>query len=452
MHSAPHAPDSKTTTQPTLGLIACTALVVGNMIGSGIFLLPSSLAAYGSISLIGWLATAAGALCLALLFGRLAQFKPRTGGPYAYARDGFGDFAGFLVAWGYWTALWSGNAAVAVAFAGYLGFLIPSIGASPIAGLSAALLAIWALTYLNIRGVKEAGVIQTLTTGMKLFPLIALIVLGIAHIDVGNFAPLNNSEGSAISAISACAALTLWAFIGLESATVPAGEVSNPKQTIPRATIIGTTLAALVYILVTVVALGVIPAADLIGSNAPLALVAGVLWGTGGATFIALGACVSTFGTLNGFTLLSSQVPLGAAQDGIFPAAFARLSKTGTPAFGLVVSNVLASILILMSFSESLARQFEFIILLATLSTLFPYLICALAELTIRAKDHATLPKRDMPQLCILAAFGFVYASWAIFGSGAEVVFYGFLLLIAGLPIHVWQRWATRTVLKQEGS
>lgn len=435
-----------------LGLIACTALVVGNMIGSGIFLLPSSLAAYGSISLAGWLVTAAGALVLALIFGRLARLAPRTGGPYAYARDGFGDFAGFLVAWGYWIALWSGNAAIAVAFAGYLGFLLPQIGASPLASMAAALGAIWLLTWLNIRGVKEAGIVQILTTGMKLFPLLALIVLGVAYIDPRNFTPVNTSEVGAISAISACAALTLWAFLGLESATVPAGEVADPERTIPLATVVGTALTALVYIGVTVVALGVIPSAELVGSNAPLALVAGAIWGAGGAMFIALGACVSTFGTLNGFTLLTGQVPLGAAQDGVFPRAFARLSASGTPAFGLVVSNVLASGLILMSFSENLAQQFEFIVLLATLSTLFPYLLCALAELALRARGAVGPASGEMGKVILLAALGFIYSVWAIFGSGAEVVFYGFLLLMAGVPVYVWQCWMRGTDFTQEGS
>ncbi|MBY5935041.1 amino acid permease [Tateyamaria omphalii] len=435
-----------------LGLIACTALVVGNMIGSGIFLLPSSLAAYGSISLVGWLVTAAGALVLALIFGRLARIAPRTGGPYAYARDGFGDFAGFLVAWGYWIALWSGNAAIAVAFAGYLGFLRPEIGESPVASVTAALGAIWLLTWLNVRGVREAGIVQILTTGMKLFPLLALIVLGVAYIDPGNFTPVNTSEVGAMSAISACAALTLWAFLGLESATVPAGDVDAPERTIPLATIIGTALTALVYIGVTVVALGVIPSAELVGSNAPLALVAGAIWGAGGAVFIALGACVSTFGTLNGFTLLSGQVPLGAAQDGVFPKAFARLSAGGTPAFGLIVSNALASGLILMSFSENLAQQFEFIVLLATLSTLFPYLLCALAELALRARGAVGHAPGEMGKVIGLGALGFVYSIWAIFGSGAEVVFYGFLLLMAGVPVYVWQCWAKAGDFSEEGS
>lgn len=445
-------PSTTETTKPALGLWMCTALVVGNMIGSGIFLLPSSLAAFGPISLIGWLVTAAGALVLALIFGRLARTTPRTGGPYAYAREGFGDFAGFLIAWGYWIALWSGNAAVAVAFAGYLSFLVPSIGASSLAGLVAALGAIWLLTYVNIRGVKEAGFIAVITTAMKLVPLLVLIVFGIAQVDAANYAPANISDQSNISAVAACAALTLWAFIGLESATVPAGDVHEPEKTIPRATILGTCIAAVVYIAVTIVALGVVPSASLAGSSAPLAEVAGVLWGAGGAIFIAVGACISTFGTLNGFTMLTGQVPLGAARDGIFPRVFARVTKAGTPAFGLVVSNLLASGLILMNFSESLADQFEFIILLATLSTLVPYLVCALAELMISIQSGRPLAKNQTFKVITLAVLGFAYSLWAIYGAGQDVVFWGFLLLMAGLPIYVSLRWqATKNETEENG-
>ena len=161
-----------------LGLWMCTALVVGNMIGSGIFLLPSALAAYGPISIFGWLVTSAGAIVLALVFGRLARLVPKTGGPYAYTREGFGDFGGFLIAWGYWIALWAGNAAVAVAFSGYLGFLIPPIADNQFAGLFTALAAIWLLTWINIRGVQEAGAIQLITTVLKLVPLLFVAVLG----------------------------------------------------------------------------------------------------------------------------------------------------------------------------------------------------------------------------------------------------------------------------------
>ena len=216
-----------------LGLWMCTALVVGNMIGSGIFLLPASLASFGPISIAGWVATSFGAVVLALVFGRLARLVPKTGGPYAYTREGFGDFAGFLIAWGYWIALWAGNAAVAVAFAGYLGYLVPAIGQSNLAGLMVALAAIWFLTWVNIRGVAAAGAVQVVTTVLKILPLLLIATVGLAYVEPSNFTPVNASGQSNAAAIAACAALTLWAFLGLESATVPAGDVEQPEKTIP---------------------------------------------------------------------------------------------------------------------------------------------------------------------------------------------------------------------------
>ena len=199
-----------------LGLVACTALVVGNMIGSGIFLLPASLAAFGPISLVGWTVTSIGALVLAVIFGRLSRIVTKTGGPYAYTEAGFGEFAGFLIAWGYWIALWTGNAGVAVALAGYVGFLFPGVAASQSASLAVALIAIWTLTLVNIRGVAEAGVVQIVTTVLKLVPLALIGSLGFLWVDAANFTPFNTSGQSDLAAISAAAALTLWAYLGLE--------------------------------------------------------------------------------------------------------------------------------------------------------------------------------------------------------------------------------------------
>ena len=283
------------------------------------------------------------------------------------------------------------------------------------------------------------------TTVLKVLPLLLIGIIGLGFVDTGKFTPANVSEDSTAAAIAACAALTLWAFIGLESATVPAGNVVRPERTIPRATILGTSLAAVVYILVTVVAFGVAPLAELKSSSAPLADVARIMWGALGGTFIAVAACISTFGTLNGFTLLTGQVPLGAARDKLFPPQFARLSKAGTPVFGLVVSSLLASLLIAMNFTKGLVDQFVFIILLATLTTLVPYLFCALAELMIYAKTGRTVAGKGLAPVVALAAVGFLYSAWAIYGAGQETVFYGFLLLMAGVPVYVWLNWHNAT-------
>ncbi len=427
-----------------LGLIACVALVVGNMVGSGIFLLPASLAAFGPISLLGWVVTSAGALVLAVIFGRLSRIVCKTGGPYAYTEAGFGEFAGFIIAWGYWIALWTGNAGVAVALAGYVGFLLPGIAASPTASLAVALIAIWTLTLVNIRGVAEAGFVQIVTTVLKLVPLVLIGTLGFLWIDAANFTPFNTSGQSNLSAISAAAALTLWAYLGLESATVPSGDVIDPARTIPRATVLGVLIAAAVYISVTTVAVGVVPSEELATSAAPLAEVARAMWGGIGGVLVAAGAVISTFGTLNGFTLLTGQVPYGAALDRVFPERLGHLSRHGTPANALILSNTLASILVAMNFAQGLVGAFNAIILLAVMSSLLPYALCALAELMIRIRTGRGFAGPDTPKVALLGALGFLYALWAIYGAGPETVFLGFLLVLSGIPVHVAIKWRNR--------
>jgi len=436
-----------TISAPKIGLWRCTALVIGNMIGSGIFLLPSSLAPFGSLAIGGWLMTSAGAIALALVFARLARVSNRTGGPYAWTRDGYGEFAGFLVAWGYWIALWAGNAAIAIAFTGYLAYLFPILSDNSLAGLAVALIAIWSVTLVNVCGTKSAGTLQVITTVIKVIPLFFIIGLGLLYLQPQNFVPLNPTDASISSGIAACAALTLWAFLGLESATVPAGDVENPSRTIPLATVLGVTFTAVVYLLVSIAVLGMMPRAALALSTAPLADAARMATGSWGGALIALGACVATFGTLNGFTLLSGQIPLGAARDRVFPQWFDKVTRNGAPLRALLVSNLLASGLVAMNFSKGLVEQFTFIILLATLTTLVPYVFCALAEIMIWLRSGAIGDSRSgAPTLSVLMLGGlaFLYSLWAIYGAGQDVVFYGFLLLLAGVPIHVAIKWDGR--------
>lgn len=424
-----------------LGLITCTALVVGNMIGSGIFLLPASLAAIGPISIAGWVLTSFGAIILSILFGRLSRVVTKTGGPYAYCEAGYGEFAGFIIAWGYWIALWTGNAAVAVAFAGYVGYLVPAVGQSSTLAMVVALTSIGALTLLNVRGVQQAGAVQVVTTVLKLVPLLMIGIFGLFWIDPEHFTPANLSGKSDLAAISAAAALTLWAYLGLESATVPSGSVRDPEKTIAKATIIGVLVAAIVYIAVTTVAIGVVPPAQLGVSTAPLADVARVLWGPAGGVLVAIGAMISTFGTLNGFTLLTGQVPYGAARDSVFPQRMGELSRFGTPANALVFSNVLAGLLVVMNFSRGLVEAFNTIILLAVMSSLLPYALCSFAELMILFRRGRTVARAQSVKIAILGGLGFLYTAWAIHGVGSETVFLGALLVLAGIPVHVCIKW-----------
>jgi APA family basic amino acid/polyamine antiporter len=419
-----------------LGLLMCTALVVGNMIGSGVFLLPASLAPFGGISIVGWLVSAAGAACLALVFARLGQILPRTGGPYAYARAGFGDFAGFLVAWAYWISMWTTDAALAVAFVSYMTVFIPTLDSVPLLGAAAALGAIWVLTAVNVLGVRPAGFVQVVTTVLKLLPLVAIIAVGLFFFDGSHFRPFNASGRAALPAISATVTLTLWAFLGLESGTVPAGEVHEPARTIPRATLLGTLIATVVYILGTVAVMGIIEPRSLATSTAPFADAARTIVGPWGAYVIAAGAAISCFGALNGWILLSGQLPFAAARDGLLPAPLARLGKNGAPVNGIVISSVIGSILVALNYTRGLVDAFTFMILLATLATLIPYVFSSMAALLVRA-EAPRAGRAAGAGIFIIAVLAFLYSMWAIAGSGRDSVFWGFLLVIAGLPLYV---------------
>ena len=420
-----------------IGLWASTSLVIGNMIGSGIFFLPVALAAYGGISLVGWLVSSAGAIFLALVFVKLNRMVPNeTGGPYVYARKGLGHFAGFLVAWGYWISILATNAAIAVAFVSYLSVFVPALSATPVYALLASLGAIWVLTWVNSLGIKEAGYVQVVTTVLKLAPLLLIIVAGLFYIDFENFSPFNISSDSNFSAITATATLTLFAFMGLECATIPAGSTRDPEKTIPRATILGTLVTTGVYILSSFVLMGMIPPQILQHSKAPFSEAASMMWGNTGSILVTAGALISTFGALNGWILLQGQIPFAAAKDRAFLQIFGKESKTGTPVLGIVISSVVVSALLVMNYSKGMAGAFEFLILLTATTVLIPYLFSAAAHL-ILVKAENPPPKKLAAQV-LIGLFAFGYSMWAMIGAGQESIAWGFVLLLAGIPLYVF--------------
>lgn len=423
-----------------LNLIMLITLVCGNMIGSGVFLLPSDLAQFGTISLLSWFFTAAGAILLALVFADLSRKFPKTGGPYAYSRLGLGEFIGFQTAYQYWIALWVGNGAIAIAFVGYLRVFIPQLNNS-VATCFTAIGLIWLLTAINITGVRKAGVMQIITTFLKLIPLIIIILFGWEYISFHNyFTNLNISSPhvSNFSAISTSATLTLWAFIGLESATVPADSVENPRRNIPLATIIGTLLAAAVYILSSTIIMGMIPAPILKLSTSPYADGAALIFGHWGRDLIALGAIISCFGTLNGWVLVQGQVAMAAAENKLFPNIFAKRNKANVPQPALLISAGLISLLLLLTISNNLVHQFQTIILIATLATLIPYLYTNISSiiLDLKEKDKSGIAWKPI----IISFFAALFSCWAILSSGTDTMKYGAIVLISTVPIYAWLR------------
>lgn len=426
-----------------IGFWTAVALVVGNMIGSGVFLLPASLAPYGATSLTGWAVSAGGSIALALVFAHLARVRPAAGGPYAYTRAAFGDLAGFLTGWGYWISVWSTNAALAIAFVGYLDPFVPSLVRNKASAAALAVAAIWIFSVINIRGVRSAGRVQVVTTILKTLPLVFVGLIGLAHFSPAALqaAP---ADTPATSNVMTVVTLTLWAFLGLESATVPAGAVRDANRVIPRATILGTAIAATVYVVSTLGVMSLVPAATLASSTAPFADAAHRIAGAPAAAIIALGAAISCLGALNGWTLMVGQLPMAMAADRLFPAFFARGSATGTPVTGIVIGAVLSTTLVVVDLVQwwmgggegrNLVLLFTQVILLSTLSTLVPYFLCSLSVmLGIRSVSGPAMS----PALRLIAFAAWLYAIVAIVGAGTEVLLWGLALLAAGVPVYLW--------------
>jgi len=421
----------------SLGIAACTAIVVGNMVGSGFYLSPSAVAPYGSIAILVWALMGGGAICLGLTFAKLARLRPETGGPYAYTRIAYGDFPGFLIAWVYWISIWASLPVIAVAFAGAILDMFPGLHSRMMAAVL-TLGAIWAVVLINLRGVKEAGFFAELMTYSKLIPFGAVAIIGLFYVDPSHFSTFNAISKPLFSATAALAPLTMFAYLGLESATVPAGDVKDPERTIPRSTILGIVTATLLYVLGTIAVMGIVPREQLVKSVAPFSDAAQIIWGPWGATAISIAVILSSIGALNGWTLLMGQVPMAAARDGLFPSIFSRMSQQGVPAIGIMLSATLATILVIIQAAGTSGFQsfYSLVVGLSTMAAVIPYAFCAMATGLIAAHGASAMA----PRLTIIEIIAFIFAVFTLYGCGAEAVLYGVVLLVLGIPVYVWQR------------
>jgi len=408
------------------------------MVGSGFYLSPAAVAPFGNLAILAWIVMGAGAVCLGLTFAKLARLVPATGGPYAYTRMAYGDFPGFLIAWGYWISIWTSLPVIAIAFAGAIFDLVPGLHNRTMA-VALTLGAIWAVVLVNLRGVKAAGMFSQVTTYSKLIPFAAIALFGLFFIDTSHFSELNPSGKSLIGASAALAPLTMFAFLGLESATVPAGDVINPKRTIPLSTVLGICIAALLYVLGTISVFGLVPREQLVHSVAPFSDAARTLWGPLGAKVISLAVIVSAIGALNGWTLLMGQVPMAAARDGLFPPVFGKLSDRGVPAIGIAISAVLATVLVLSQVAgpPGFSSFYTLVVGLSTMAAVVPYAFCALATGLVAAYAASGGPVARLPLVEVIAC---VFAVFTLYGCAPEPVLYGVIMLVLGIPVYVWQR------------
>lgn len=423
-----------------LGLLATTSLVIGNMIGAGIFLLPAALAAYGGISLIGWFFSATGMILTALVLSKLSKLLPGVnGGLYVYTKEGFGNFTGFFIAWGYVISVWCTNAAITVSLVSALSTFFPVLGHSPFAAAVTGLSGIWLLTWINTKGIAVTGTMQLVTTILKITPLIIIAVAGLFFINPHNFVPFNLSGASTWQAISATTAMTVFAFTGIECATIPADNVKDPAKTVPRATMLGTIITTLIYVLCTVSVLGLVAAAQLKQSVTPLADAAVKIFGAGAAYWVSAGVAIAAFGALNGWILIQGQIPHAMAKDVLFPAVFAKENKKGVPSAGIIIGSVIVSLIMLMNYTKGLVEQFKFLILLATLTAVIPYLFSIVAYAIIKFRKE-NISSNTITAI-ILATIAFVFSFWFVAGTGEETVYWGFLLMLAGIPLYVWMKY-----------
>jgi APA family basic amino acid/polyamine antiporter len=419
----------------TIGLFSAMFLVVGNIVGSGGFMLPASLASFGSISLLAWIFTAIGSTCIALVFAKFSTKIHKTGGPHVFIQEALGHKAAFFVAWGYWVLTWIGNAAIVISMNGYLNKIFEGAVSSELL-LCIGIFLLVVVTALNVRGLKEATFFQNLTTFLKMLPLVIVPLIAFSLFDSHRLSEFVAPQFTFSEAFNGAAILTLWSFVGIESATVPAESVRNASKTIPRATVYGTLLAAIIYIVGCLALFGGIDLPELASSTAPFALAAekalgGSFWGF----FISIAAVICCIGSLNGWMLVVGQIPYGAAKQGLFPKFFAYSSHKGVPSYSIWASSICIIALLLLTFNKSLKSQFDFIAELATITLVFLFviLLVSYAKLQLRRvwKSHWDI---------LLLMLASSYTLYNLYCAGVKMLLLSTLVVASGIPMYLYMR------------
>lgn len=427
--------------QKKMGFWSVTSLVAGSQIGSGIFLLPASLALFGSMGLISWFITGTGALLLALVFARLCAEIPKTGGPHAYIEAAFGKKIGFYAAWTYWVISWMSTPIVVVSVVGYLTPIWGDLGPTLTLILEISILLL--ITALNLLGVSIAGRAEFVFTVLKLLPLLLVPVAGLFLIKLEHFIPLNPTGNSNLHTLNAAALLTLWGFIGVESATAPAGSVQNARKTIPRAIITGTLIVAFVYVMSSFVIMGVMKPEDLSQSKAPFADAASLIFGGNWYLIISIAASIVCLGTLNAWVLTSGQIALGAANDGHLPKFFSIKNKRGAPIIGLIISSLSMIPILILTLDPDLIAQVNKIIDVSVTAFLFIYILAVLSYLKLFWKKTKQTKSNLLQVLeirsILIAGGALLFCSWALWSSGIKIVGFALFIPLLGFPVYLWQ-------------
>lgn len=456
-----------------LGFWVLTALVVGNMVGSGIFMLPRSLAELASPAgvLLAWAFTGAGVLMTALVFGNLALRKPKlTGGPQMFAKALFKEgteastLSGYIVTWGYWVANFTGNVAIITTFASYLSTFFPilssqallfSIGglhvtAGQLLTFSVCTLLLWGMHTLILCGVEGAGKINLLATTTKVLGFAFFIIVALFAFQKSNMIPMVTDRTAAgggtiglLGQVSSAAVHTLWAFVGVEAAVVLSSR-ARKQSDVKKATIVGLLTAVVIYMCISLLVMGTLSQQALLASDKPLVDSLSTVVGSSGSYLMAGLGLISLLGSTIGWILMSSEVPYQAAKIGLFPKVFLKENAKGAPSRSLIITNLMSQLFIFSTISQSVSKAFEFVIIVATLAYLVPYVVASIYQLKLvfTGESYNELETKQRVRDGLVAGISTLYSLWVIVaGSGDMQTFLmGIGMLLVGLLFYPFLR------------
>ena len=412
------------TEQRPFGFWTATALVVGGMIGAGIFVQPAQLAPYGWTGAVAWLIAIPAAMLLAYVLSRLTAAQPGASGIVAIVGGALGPLPGVLVGWSYWVGIVSANAIIALTAVRYLATFVPALTATPLGEALGATTLLWALTALNLGGARGAGRFQVATTLLKLLPLVAvvLILIGLSFADGASFTA-HAQVPLATDQLTTALTLAFFPLVGFESASLAAERVRDPARNVMRATLFGTALTGVLYVLISNGIVFAMPPAEVAASDAPIALFVAQFWGRGASVVVAAFAAVSAIGCLNGWVLMQGEVPLGMARAGLLPRFLAKTSGRDVPTVAVLISSALASVLILSGAVPGLTGMLTFMLQLTTAATVWLYFGACLAAIRLGLARGAAL-------------VGLALASWVLWGSGREPLGLSIVLMLTAVPLY----------------
>ncbi len=426
-----------------LGLTSATGLVIGTVIGAGVFTMPAVLASAGTVSLLVLAVIAVGALVLAILFGQLTRRVPNSdGGLYAYARYEFGDFAGYLTGWCYWVQAWAGNAAIVSSWVFYVDALF-GINPSALGNWGIALIGLWIPAAINLAGIRQTAWIQNITVVLKYLPLLFVAVVGWFFVSKANFGSFNASGGSLYSAIGIAAGVALFSFIGVETAAITAKRVKDPRRNVGRASLLGTGAAAIVYLAVSAAVMGLVAHHALLNNGAPFVNAFQTIFphGTWAGKLVAALAAVSGFGALIGWTLVTAEVSRAPANDGLFPRPFAWTDRRDTAWFGVVAAAALPSLLMLWRYTTSSGLTvFTYLVDLTVVTVAIPYLFSACAQLTYLVAKRRPVQGWALTRDLSITVAAALFSMWVAFAAGYSAVYQAMVVVFAGIILYAFVR------------